>query len=62
MREPNIWIGNIGHLLVLIAFASAILSAIGYFISQQKIDLTKKKSNKVGFVLVELTFGCMASP
>ncbi|MFN3316520.1 MAG: cytochrome c biogenesis protein CcsA, partial [Raineya sp.] len=46
MREPNIWIGNIGHLLVLIAFASAILSAIGYFISQQKNRLDQEKEQQ----------------
>ena len=43
MREPNIWIGNIGHLLVLLSFASAILAAIGYFISQQKSKLGEEK-------------------
>jgi len=43
MREPNLWIGNVGHLLVLISFASAILAAVGYFISQQKSKLGEEK-------------------
>jgi cytochrome c-type biogenesis protein CcmF len=46
MREPNIWIGNIGHLLVLIAFASSILAAIAYFITQQKDKLGEQQEQK----------------
>ncbi len=45
MREPNLWIGNLGHLLVLISFASAILATIGYVLAQNKnYDESKQKS------------------
>jgi len=45
MREPNLWIGNLGHLLVLISFASAILATIGYILAQNKnYDESKQKS------------------
>jgi cytochrome c-type biogenesis protein CcmF len=46
MREPNLWIGNIGHLLVIISFASAILATIGYFVSQQKNKLGNEKEQQ----------------
>ncbi|PKQ70009.1 cytochrome c biogenesis protein CcsA [Raineya orbicola] len=45
MREPNLWIGNLGHLLVLISFASAILATIGYILAQyKKYDDFQQKS------------------
>lgn len=45
MREPNIWIGGLGHILVLISFFSAILSGLGYLISQKStLEIAKQQS------------------
>lgn len=48
MREPNLWIGNIGHLLLLIAFASALLAMIGYLLAQKNtLDEYERNSWKL---------------
>ncbi|MCU0437620.1 MAG: cytochrome c biogenesis protein CcsA [Raineya sp.] len=49
MREPNIWIGSVGHLLVLISFVSAITSGLGYFFSQRKEDLSEESQSWLKF-------------
>jgi cytochrome c-type biogenesis protein CcmF len=49
MREPNIWIGSVGHLLVLISFASAITSGLGYFFSQKKEHLSDESNSWLRF-------------
>lgn len=40
----HLWVGQVGHLLILIAFVAALLSALSYFLSVKAIDSRQKES------------------
>ncbi len=63
----HLWIGSLGHTVVLIAFTASLLASIAYFIASRKENSTEKKS-WIGFARVSFltqvaavftVFGCI---
>jgi len=40
----HLWIGQVGHIFVLIAFTASLLSTIAFFIASNKLDNLEKLS------------------
>ncbi|UEG48789.1 cytochrome c biogenesis protein CcsA [Ferruginibacter lapsinanis] len=63
----HLWLGELGHFFVLLAFTSSLLSAIAYFIASRKEDIAEKFSwirfARVSFLIqtasVLTVFGCI---
>ncbi|HMU04236.1 MAG TPA: hypothetical protein PJ990_11455, partial [Saprospiraceae bacterium] len=45
----HLWVGQIGHFLIITAFVAAVISAISYFISvQNKVNTSEDGWAKIG--------------
>lgn len=63
----HLWIGQLGHIFILIAFTASLLASIAYFIASRKNDAVEKlswiKYARVSFyvqsIAVATVFGCI---
>ena len=63
----HLWIGQLGHIFILIAFTASLLASIAYFIASRKNDVVEKlswiKYARISFyvqsIAVATVFGCI---